>query len=139
MPSAVSFGIPDNWGAAAVVYALVEGLAGVKDAGVAFDRVRLSPRWEAAHVDHAEATIKYEASGGYVSYQYRKDGNALHLLLTGNGSSFELALLLPENVSVKSVSVNGEACGFTTRKVENSAYCCFTLDGLGVKEIKVYW
>ena len=50
-PGAISYGIPDNWGAAAVVYALVEGLAGVKDNGVAFDRALLSPRWSASEVN----------------------------------------------------------------------------------------
>ena len=71
-PSPVSYGAPDNWGAAAVIYALVEGLAGMKDTGIAYNRATLSPRWEAAGVDEVTATAKYESSGGYLSYTYRK-------------------------------------------------------------------
>ena len=40
---AVSFGGPDNWSAALVMYALMEGLAGVRDEDTAFRAVRLSP------------------------------------------------------------------------------------------------
>jgi hypothetical protein len=137
MPETVSFGIPDKWGAAAVVYALVEGLAGVKDVGVAFDKVRFAPRWESAGVAEAQATIKYEASGGYVGYTYRKEGKNLLLRLTGSGSTFDVELLLPEKSMVKKVSVNGADQPFKTRKVEKSAYCCFTLEGVGVREMIV--
>src|SRR5690606_5166313 len=47
-------GIPDAWGQAAVVNALVCGLAGVVDRDRRFDRVALSPRWAAMDVDCAE-------------------------------------------------------------------------------------
>ena len=59
-------------------------------------------------------------------------------VLDGNGASFDIALLLPENASVKSVTVNGAACDFTVRKIENSAYCHFAPGGLGVKEIVAF-
>lgn len=137
MPITVSFGIPDGWGAAAVTYALIEGLAGVKDAGVSFDKVRFAPRWEAAGLNEVEATVKYEASGGYVSYKYSRDGDVFNILVTGNGTSFQTELLLPKNTQVKSVTVNGASQPFTIRQVEESAYCCFTLDGIGVKDIIV--
>jgi len=120
-----------------VVYGLVEGLAGVKDAGVAFDRARVTPRWEAAGVDEVFATIKYEASGGYAAYTYRKEGKTLSLQLTGNGSAFDVEVLLPEKAKAQGVRVNGAAHPFATRKVEQSAYCCFTLEGAGVWEIEV--
>jgi len=36
----LSFGIPDRWGAAAITYSLLEGLAGVKDTATIFERVK---------------------------------------------------------------------------------------------------
>ena len=135
MPDRISYGLPDNWGAASVSYALLEGLAGVKDTGISFDKVFLAPRWEAANVTEVEATVKYEASGGYVSYKYSRNGNILHVLATGNGNTFNTDLLIPKNAQMKSVTVNGETQPFTIRKVEEAAYCCFCIDGIGVKEI----
>src|SRR3989304_2415584 len=72
-PDPISFGIPDQWGAAACVYALVEGLAGVVDGDTAYRKVNFSPRWLAAGVDKAEAIIHYPASDGYVAYRYSLD------------------------------------------------------------------
>ena len=137
MPDTVSFGIPDDWGAAAVTYALLEGLAGVKDTGVSFDKVRFAPRWEAAGVAEVNATIKYEASSGYVSYKYEKREKILNMLITGNGKTFDTELLLPEDALVKTVTVNGETQPFTIHQVEESTYCCFGLDGIGVKDVTV--
>jgi hypothetical protein len=108
MPDMVSAGIPDNWGAAAVVYALVEGLCGVKDAGVAFNRAVLSPRWTAAGEKEAKVTIKYPASDGYLSYRYLFRGNTLKLDYTGSLDHSELEIMLPAGREVGGVSINGK-------------------------------
>ena len=54
----VSFGIPDCWGASAVVYAVMEGVAGVKDTGCAMDKVQIAPRWAATDSTRAQVTVK---------------------------------------------------------------------------------
>jgi hypothetical protein len=137
MPSDVSYGIPDNWGAGAVVYALIEGLAGIRDAGVAFDRVTLAPRWEAAGVRKATACAKYEASGGYLRYRYAfaPRGKRLTLEFTGSGAEFELAILLPRGLRPGAATLNGRAVAVATRRVEGSAYAC--LDVCGVRAHKL--
>ena len=106
-PDMVSAGIPDNWGAAAVVYALVEGLCGVKDRGVAFSKALISPRWIAAGEDKASVVIKYPASNGYISYHYQIRGNSLELEFTGSLDQSELEVLLPEGKGVSGVKING--------------------------------
>lgn len=140
LPSSdVSYGIPDNWGAAAVVYALLEGLAGVVDTGVAFDAARLSPRWSAAGVDEASATVKYEASDGYLAYTYRHDAAArkLRVTFTGTAKAVDVELLLPECAAPKALRTDATAATFTTRRVEDSQYACFRVAGVGVHEIEL--
>ena len=122
MPDMVSAGIPDNWGAAAVVYALVEGLCGVKDAGVAFSHTLLSPRWPAAGEKEAQVTIKYPASGGYVSYRYLLEGTTLKLEYTGSLEQSELELLLPEGKGVTGVKINNRAAEFELQETASSSY-----------------
>ena len=56
---------------ASVLYALFEGLAGIKDQGAAFSKTALTPRWVSAKVPAAEVTLRYPASAGYCSYKYR--------------------------------------------------------------------
>jgi hypothetical protein len=130
-PSEVSYGIPDNWGAAAVVYALIEGLAGVVDEGVAFDRVRLAPRWAAAGVREVTAHVTYPASEGYVSYRYRHRprDRAIALVVAGNGKTAHVAVLLPEEAArVSEVRVDGAAHAFAAKSVRQSRYAVLDVD-----------
>lgn len=131
----LSFGIPDRWGAAAVAYGLIEGLAGVKDIGVAFDKALLAPRWEAANEKEATVTIKYEASGGYLTYKYTMTDAKLEMAFTGNGATVNVELLIPKGKKATILKVNGTTAIFLTKKVENSDYITFVVSGVGVNKV----
>jgi hypothetical protein len=138
-PDMVSTGIPDNWGAAAVVYALVEGLIGVKDTGVAFNNITLAPRWPASDVKKASAVVKYEASGGYLAYNYhwRTQENELELLFTGSATETTLNLLLPMGAKPTSLTWNGQEHGFRVEKIEGSNYLSTVIQSLGIHQLIV--
>lgn len=141
-PSPVSFGGPDNWGGGTCAYALTQGLAGVKDTDRAFHRVRLSPRWVSAEVDEVAVTLRYPASQGYISYQYRHDAQAkkFTLNLTGSGETVSLRLLLPEGcIEVESVSVEDEKVAFNYEQVETSRYLCLPIALGGLRCIMVQY
>lgn len=141
-PGPISFGIPNGWSAAAVVYALVEGLAGVVDAGVCYNQVTLSPRWLAAGVSAATVTVRYPASDGYVAYAYRHDPErrALGLVLTGSGEACQCHLLLPsEATGVRGVQADGQDVDFAVRTVEQSRYVDFMLDTLAPQTVTVFY
>jgi len=136
--SDVSYGIPDIWGAAAVVYALIEGLAGVVDTGVAFDRAQVAPRWSAAGVDGAAVTVKYPASDGYVSYDYTTDGDdVMWLKVTGSGHRMNVRLLLPEGRAAAAVAVDGAGTEFEIVATEQSRYVSLTLKGPAAHTVRV--
>jgi hypothetical protein len=136
-PSDLSFGIPDNWGAAAVVYALLEGLAGVVDTGVAFDSALVAPRWSAAEVDAAEVAVRYRASGGYVGYRYGASTEKIRVELASSALSTELRLLLPEGRRPAAVTVDGEEVEVSTERIESSDYVTVPLQGLWARAIEV--
>jgi hypothetical protein len=137
MPSPVSYGAPDNWGAAAVMYAILEGLAGAKDTGVAFDRAKLAPRWDVAGVNQAEATVKYEASGGYLRYKYQKQDNKFVIDFTGTAGETEIELLIPKGKDVKSILLNGKEQPHEIKKVEQSVYAAFKVEGIDAHTIEI--
>ena len=129
-PPAVSFGGPDNWAAGAVVYGLVEGLAGVVDRDVAYRVAGVSPRWPAAGTNEAKVVVHYPASDGYVAYDYRHDPakRDIALTVTGSGERAECHVLLPAGVAAAAAVTDGStAVAFTTSRVESSAYADFTL------------
>ncbi len=136
-PSDVSFGIPDNWGAAAVVYALLEGLAGVVDTGVAFDSAVIAPRWSAAEVDAAEVAVRYRACGGYAAYRYRALGDEVRVELAGSALNTEFRLLLPAGRRPGALAVDGEEVEAATERIESSEYVVVPLEGLAARTIEV--
>lgn len=139
-PSRVSYGIPDNWGAAAVVYALVEGLAGVVDRGVAFDTAGIAPRWTAAGEDRVEVAVKYPESGGYAAYRYRHlpAQKRLELDLAGSGDRFLCHVLLPAEASAaRDVRCDGASVPFENAQVEGSRYADFELEGGPARSVAI--
>ncbi len=136
-PNPISFGIPDDWGAAAVMYALMEGLAGVKDAGVAFGRTLLAPRWEAAGVKRAEVCVRYPASAGYASYRYRASGRTLTLTFTSSATQTRLEILLPAARRPRRVELDGRTVQAEYCKVETSGYAGMTVSGAGVHTVRM--
>jgi len=139
-PSRVSYGIPDNWGAAAVVYALIEGLAGVVDRGVAFDTAGVAPRWAAVGQEAVAVSVTYPESGGYVAYRYGHEAarGRIRLDLAGSGERFVCHVLLPEGAGgATSVTCDGEEVAFENAQVEGSGYADFELTGVAAREVTV--
>lgn len=137
MPEKISFGAPDNWGAAAVTYALMEGLAGIKDEGVAFDKARISPRWMAAQVDNVTCILKYPASGGYASYTYKldQDNNEIQIDFTSTASNIELEMYINQDQDIENVFLNNRKTEYFTKWIEKSKYICISIDRIGAHTV----
>lgn len=139
-PDRISFGGPDAWAGAAVAYALLEGLAGVKDNSTVFREATISPRWVAAGENEASVYVHYPASGGYVAYRFRHlpCERQIHLVLTGSGERLQLHLQLPEGTSATQVSLDGGVqVPFRNVCVEQTPYVDFDLLCKGVVSVRV--
>jgi hypothetical protein len=113
----------DGWGSSAMLWALVEGLAGVVDEGRGFDRVRLAPRWPAAGVAEAEVHLSYAASGARFGYHWRLKGDRIELELTGGAPTrVALHLLLPAGARLQSLERDGREVDVRLSEVEASCY-----------------
>lgn len=138
--SEVSYGIPDNWGAAAVTYACVEGLAGVVDQGVAFDKAHLAPRWAAAGTNRAAVAVRYPACRGYAAYRYAHDPKRKRITLsvTGSGRTFDCHCLLPAKAGkVVCVAAGRRRIPFKIVKVRRSRYVDFSLSPRGPERVTI--
>lgn len=139
-PDIASYGIPDNWGAAAVTYALIEGLVGVKNEGKGFDQALIAPRWTAAGSNEAKVMIHYPASDGYVSYRYQFDpGNqSINLIVTSNALEQRFRVLLPPGKTIEKLAKGGENYPFKIEQVEQSTYVTFADQDVGIKKFEVF-
>ncbi|MBT7863737.1 MAG: hypothetical protein HN712_25700, partial [Gemmatimonadetes bacterium] len=124
----------DGWGSSAMLYALIEGLAGVTDADCGYRRLQLSPRWAAADIDTANVDVGYAASGRGVAYSYAADREGCRIELEGDATVVDLHLLLPAGRRLAGVEVNGQGVEARPAVVGESNYADanLTLDGSSV-------
>lgn len=134
----VDEGIPDNWGQAAVYSAMIEGLAGVVDKDVLFNKLELSPRWLAAEINDTSVNVVYGPSKVSVNYVLNHNPSNRTITLSVNGpmQTSMVRLLLPQGVtSVKKVSVNGETSTYRMENIRESTYV--VLDSVPGKKVQV--
>jgi hypothetical protein len=136
----VSFGMPNNWGAAALTAAILEGLAGVKDKGAAFSHVALTPHWLPSGVNSATVSVRYPASRGYVHYRYRFDPSTrqIEFAFTGSAKRFDITIPLPPGMAAKLAIVDGEEKSLQIQDEESSTKLAFTTEGIGAHVLDVH-
>jgi hypothetical protein len=105
-----------------MLYALIEGLAGIEDNQKLFQKCRISPRWYAAGIEDAEVRVCYENSGADIGYSIRYEKGQILLDIQGQESDCTFHILLPEKSEAKSASVNGRNVAFTNQKIRKSNY-----------------
>jgi hypothetical protein len=90
-------------------------------------------------VKKAAATVKYEASGGYLRYRYSHSLSRKRLTLefAGNGSETELAILLPKGARPKAARLDGRSVPAATHRVEGSLYACLSVRGVAAHKVEV--
>jgi hypothetical protein len=121
-------GGPSGWGAAAIISAMMEGLAGIRDEAVLFREVTISPRFVAAGIDRGDVCASYGASGAYVAMLYRHDpaSQKIALRLAGVSEKTRLRILLPTDAKSARAQQPSNT-EMSIEMVEQSKYLCFNL------------
>ena len=127
---------PRGWGAAAVLSAMMEGLAGITDQSTLFRKVEIAPRFPAAGIKQARVCLRYGPSDAYVAGDYSHDPKSRTITIRVAGSAQQAAfhVLLPKPGTPASVRVNGRSVKSVVGKVEQSAYCDFRVTRSGRAE-----
>ncbi len=130
----------DGWGSSAMLGALIEGAAGLEDAGIAYSAATISPRWLAAprdRIDQAYAVARYAVSGGYAAYSWRHEPaprpgaeGRITLEATGSGDTITARVLLPPLAKeVRGVRLNGQPVAPRLEVVGTSRYVVVDAQG----------
>ncbi len=116
--------IPNEWGQAAFVSALVEGLAGVVDKGIQFEEVEISPRWYFADVEKTSVKVGYGKDGNQVNYQYSFNPKSRQVEIKTSGifKKFTLRVPIPDKSKNASATINGRSTKVTIDTVNESHY-----------------
>ena len=141
-PSPVSYGGPDNWAAATAMDALIEGMAGVKDAPLSqgLSLPMVAPRWDLGKARTLLATVRYPACKGYVAYRFTTDPDKREIAVTLTGGASEMGghFLLPPKVDrPRSVKVDGSEVPYRLNPIADSVYVDLVLKPVGVRTVLI--
>jgi hypothetical protein len=118
----------DGWGSSSMLYAFIEGLAGIEDKQKLYREVRISPRWTAAGVKEAEVGVEYSSSKTGFEYRYRIEESEISLHVQTLRSNAFFHVLLPAKAQADAVSANGQDIKFVNAQVKDSRYVDFQLE-----------
>lgn len=113
---------PSAWGAAALLDAIEEGLAGIVDAGTGYDVIEFSPRWCVTPYTELRYVTGYEATKKYVDVRYIVRPWGLRCNVKSPAKKIAAHILLPEDKTPKTLLVNGEETDFALTTVGESRY-----------------
>ena len=130
----------DGWGSSAMLWAFVEGIAGVQDTDCLFRQVRFCPRWIAAGDTSADVSVSYPASDASFSYSYEHNTESQEIVFVVNGAAdIKAHVLLPPDATVVMVSCGRKNTSFKEVLVGNSIYVDFDCKVSSKIEIRIHY
>lgn len=118
---------PSAWGAAALLNAVDEGLAGIVNAGFGYDEIEFSPRWTVTPYTELRYITGYECVGRFVDCRHVRTERGLRYLLRSPAKRVAAHLLLPAGREAAELRVDGVPTPFAVTKVGASAYVDVTV------------
>ena len=113
---------PSAWGAAALMSAVDEGLAGIVDIGTGYDEIAFSPRWPVTHYRELRYVTGYELTKKYVDCRWIMTDNGMRYSLRSPARQVKAHILLPQGRSCSRLLVNGAERTFNDVSVDDSHY-----------------
>ncbi len=118
---------PSAWGAATLLCAIDEGLAGIIDADSCYRKISFSPRFPVTDYTELRYITGYEKTGTKVDVSYILKHEGMRYDITSPAEEIDAHILLPEGKNVSAVYVNGIAVPFSIHRVNESIYVDFTV------------
>ena len=118
-------GGPSSWGAAALISAVDEGLAGINDVGVNYDEIYFAPKFPVTYYKELRYLTGYEVTGAMVDVRYILTDEGMRYDVYSPAKKLTAHILMPKGKVCEKSLVNGEEMPFTTETVGDSQYINF--------------
>lgn len=120
---------PSGWGAAALLKAVEEGLAGVKDLSCKFGILGFAPRWAVTEYKCLRYITGYEKTHIHVDVRYEMNDTQMLYEIHTPSDQINCHILLPENKTCACAEVDGKNVPFMLNTVGDSVYADFIIAG----------
>ena len=121
---------PAAWGAAAVLSAIDEGLAGIEDLDCRYRSLGFSPKWPVTPYKELRYFSGYEINGDVIDVRYILTEKGMRYCVDSPARRISAHILLPEGTSASTVLLNGSPVSFQDVSVGDSHYADFSAAGL---------
>ncbi len=115
-------GGPSAWGAAALISAIDEGLAGIHDMGVKYDEILFAPKFPVTHYTELRYLTGYEVSHTLVDVRWILTGEGMRYDVYSPAKKIDAHILLPDGKQCGRLLLNGQQTEFNIEKVGSSDY-----------------
>ncbi len=121
-------GGPSGWGAAALLSAIDQGLAGITDLDVQYRKIEFAPRWPVTEYKELRYVTGYELSKVMIDQRYLLTEEGMRYKLECPSFEITCHLLLPCGKEAARVNVNGVPFSFEMERVGESSYVNFVIE-----------
>lgn len=115
-------GGPSAWGAAALISAIDEGLAGINDVGVNYDEIYFAPKFPVTHYTELRYLTGYEVSKTLVDVRYILKDEGMRYDIYSPAKKVSAHILLPKGKTCTRLLLSGNEHPFTLERVGDSVY-----------------
>jgi hypothetical protein len=115
-------GGPSAWGAAALISAVDEGLAGVSDIGVNYDEIFFAPKFPVTHYTELRYLTGYEVNKTLVDVRYILTDEGMRYDVISPAKRIHAHMLLPKGRRFTRLWINGRETPFKTERIGSSDY-----------------
>ena len=132
-------GGPSAWGAAALLSAIDEGLAGIRDLGVGYDVMEFAPRFPITAYTELRYFTGYEKTARFVDIRYVLTDAGMRYRVFSPAKELRAHILLPAGKGCKKTRVNGQEQTFTRSTIGESQYVDFVVKPNGKADMEIFF
>lgn len=122
---------PSAWGAAALLSAIDEGLAGITDLDTGYRMLGFSPRFVVTPYTELRYITGYEKTGAKVDVRFIVKDGGMRYDVSSPATEVRAHIMLPKGKHAAGVYVGGAPAEYVVTDVFGSEYVDFTSDGRG--------
>ncbi|MGN0179342.1 MAG: MGH1-like glycoside hydrolase domain-containing protein [Monoglobaceae bacterium] len=130
-------GGPSAWGAAALISAIDEGLAGINDVGVNYDEIYFAPKFPVTYYTELRYITGYEVSSAMVDVRYILKDDGMRYDIYSPAETINAHILLPKDRICSKLLINSEQKDFEISMVGSSKYVDFKITDNNGKKISI--
>ena len=130
-------GGPSAWGAAALVSAVDEGLAGINDAGTNYDEIVFAPKFPVTHYTELRYLTGYEVTKAMVDVRYILTDEGMRYDVYSPAKKITAHVLLPKDKNCSGLWIDGYNTEYKIATIENSNYVDFELTDIKSSKVSI--